>query len=62
MLQKQAQIGSHFDEIINKLIDEDIRFSEVPMELQKVWKDGDLDDLRDEEAEVFHYYDDCPDF
>lgn len=62
MLQTKVQSGLTFNDIVNRLIDEDIRFSEVPMELQDTWKDGDIDGIRDEEVEVYQYYDSCPDF
>lgn len=62
MLQMKGLNGLYFDDIINNLIDADTRFSEVPQELQNAWKEGELDEFRDEEAEVFKYYDSCPNF
>ena len=62
MLLTKVQIGSNTRDIINALVDADVRFSEVPKELQNAWKEDSLDDIRDEEAEVYKYYDSCPDF
>lgn len=62
MIHEEVHLGLAIRDAINKLVDADARFSEVPQELQNAWQEGDIDVLRDEEAEVYQYYDSCPSF
>lgn len=53
MLLVERTIGSLYSESINKLIDTDMRFSEIPEELLE--EVGDLDGAYDGDVEIHKY-------
>lgn len=53
MLLVERTIGSLYSESINKLIDTDMRFSEIPEELLE--EVGDLDGSYDGDVEIHKY-------
>lgn len=53
MLLVERTIGSLYSESINKLIDTDMRFNEIPEELLE--EVGDLDGVYDGDVEIHKY-------